>query len=94
MNHVRNNKFYIVFKKDYLNGYVIACNYDMFVLTLPEVNYTGANLASSIQDLLNGFAVTFAFEVVYHPAEELSPLMQNLKGWILTINSIHPVILE
>ena len=35
------------------------CNYDPFVLTLPEGIYTGANLASGIQDLLKGFAVTF-----------------------------------
>ena len=41
---------------------------DPFVLTLPEGNYTGANLASGIQELLNGFAVTFGFEVLYHPA--------------------------
>ena len=37
----------------------VAYNYDPFVLTLPECNYTGAHLASGIQDLLNGFAVTF-----------------------------------
>ena len=33
-------------------------SYDPFVLTF-EGTYTGANLASGIQDLLNGFAVTF-----------------------------------
>ena len=37
-------------------------------LTLPDGNYTGANLASGIQDLLNGFAVIFGFEVFYYPA--------------------------
>ena len=42
--------------------------YDVFVLTVPEGNYTGANLASGIQYLLNGFAVTFGFEVLYHLA--------------------------
>ena len=46
----------------------VACNYDPFVLNLPEGNYTGANLASGIQYLLNGFAVTFGFGVLYHPA--------------------------
>ena len=35
-------------------------------LILPK--NTGANLASGIQELLNGFAVTFGFEVFYHPA--------------------------
>ena len=42
--------------------------YDPYVLTLPEGNYTGANLAIAIQELLNGFAVTFDLEVLYHPA--------------------------
>ena len=63
-----NNKFYIIFKMEYLNGSEMAYNWDPFVLTLPEGNYTGANLATAIQDLLNGFAVTFDFEVIYHPA--------------------------
>ena len=53
---------------EYLNGFDVAYNYDPFVLTLPRGNYTGANLASGIQDLLKGFAVTFGFEVLYHPA--------------------------
>ena len=46
----------------------MAYNWDPFILTWPEGNYTGAKLATAIQDLLNGFAVTFNFEVVYHPA--------------------------
>ena len=41
---------------------------DPYVLILFGCNYTGANLASGIQGLLNGFAVTFDFEVLYHPA--------------------------
>ena len=43
----------------YLNGFETAYNYGAFVLIVTEGNYTGANLASGIQDLLNGFAVTF-----------------------------------
>ena len=53
---------------EYLNGFEMAYNYDPFVLTLLEGNYTGANLASGIQGLLLGFAVTFGFEVLYHLA--------------------------
>ena len=53
---------------EYLNGFEMAYRWDPFVLNLPEGNYTGSNLAASIQDLLNGFAATFDFEVVYHPA--------------------------
>lgn len=56
----------------YLSGggthMTVGYNYDPYVLTLPGGNYTGANLASGIQELLNGFAVTFGFEVLYLPA--------------------------
>ena len=41
-------------------------NYDPFVLSLPEGNYTGPQMASAIQELLNGFALTFDFEVLHH----------------------------
>ena len=53
---------------EYPNGYEMAYDYDAFVLSFPEGNYTGANLTTCIQDLLNGFAVTFDFEVLYDPA--------------------------
>ena len=43
-------------------------NYDPYALTLPGGKYTGANLASGVQGLLNGFAATFGFEVLYHLA--------------------------
>ena len=43
-------------------------NYDPFVLTLLEGNYTGPHMAAAIQELLNGFNVTFDFGVLYHPA--------------------------
>ena len=46
----------------------VEYNYDPYVLTLPEGNYTGANSASGIQELLNGFAVTFGFGVLCNPA--------------------------
>ena len=43
-------------------------NYDPSVLTLPEGNYTGPQMAAAIQELLNGFNVTFDFGVLYHSA--------------------------
>ena len=43
-------------------------NYNPHVLTLPEGNYTDPQMATAIQELLNGFTVSFDFEVVYHPA--------------------------
>ena len=51
-------------------GYDIAeeYNYDPHVLTLPEGNYTGPRMAAAIQELLNGFNVTFDFGVLYQPA--------------------------
>ena len=36
-----SNKFYIIFKTGYLNGFEITYNWDPFVLTLPGGNYTG-----------------------------------------------------
>ena len=51
-------------------GYEITegYNYNPYVVTLPEGNYTGPQMAAAIQELLNGFAVTFDFEVLYHSA--------------------------
>ena len=43
-------------------------NYNPYVLTLPEGNYTGPQMAAAIQELLHGFAVTFDFGVLYHSA--------------------------
>ena len=67
-----SNEFYIIFKYMYLagGGYEITeeHNCNPYVLTLPEGNYTGPQLAPAIQELLNNFAVTFDFEVVYQPA--------------------------
>ena len=67
-----NNKFYTIFRMMYLAGGGTAIteeyNYDPYVLTLPEGNSTGPQLAAAIQELLNGFVVTFDFMVLYHPA--------------------------
>ena len=51
-------------------GYETTVEYDYnpYVLTLPEGNYTGIQMATAIQELLNGFAVTFDVEVLYQPA--------------------------
>ena len=67
-----NNKFYIIFKMFYLVGggtsMTEAYNYMPYVLELPQGNYTGPQMAAAIQELLNGFNVTFDFEVLYHSA--------------------------
>ena len=52
----------------YLNGFDMTYNWDPLVLTLLGGNYIGVNLATAIQDLLNGFAAIFDFEILYHPA--------------------------
>ena len=79
-----NNRFHITFKMEYLSGggtdMTVEYNYDPCVLTLPEVNYTGANLASGIQELLHGFAVTFDFEVLYLPARGTITIEANSEG--------------
>ena len=67
-----NNKFYTTSKMEYLIGggtdMTVGFNYDPYIAFLPEGNYTGANLAHGIQELLNGFAATFDSDVLYHPA--------------------------
>ena len=59
---------FIYLKTEYLNGSETSYNWEAHVLFLPEGNYTGSNLVTAIQELLNGFADTFTFEVIDHPA--------------------------
>ena len=93
-----NNKFYIIFKMRYLSGggtdMTVEYNYGPYVLTLLEGNYTGANLASGIQELLNGFASTFDFGVLYHPARGTTTIEAKPEGMDSHNNSIYPVTLE
>ena len=56
------------FTMGYFIGQEFAYRWDPFISKVPEGNYTGSNPASAIQELLNGLAVTFDFEVVYHAA--------------------------
>ena len=69
---------------EYLSGggtdMAVEYNYGPYVLTLPEGNYTGANLASGIQELLNGFAVAFGFEVLYPPARGVFTIEAKPEG--------------
>ena len=58
----------------------VGYNYDPHVRILLEGNYTGANLATAIQELLNGFAVTFGCEVLYHPARGTITIEANSEG--------------
>ena len=58
----------------------VGYNCDPYVLTLLEGSYTGANLAPGIQELLNWFAVTFDFEVLYHPAGGTTTIEANSEG--------------
>ena len=50
------------------------------ISTLPEGNYKGPQMAAAIQELLNGFAVTFDFEVLYHPARETVTIEAKSEG--------------
>ena len=50
------------------------------VLILPEGNYTRSNPATAIQELLNGFADTFTFEVIYHPARGTVSIEEQPEG--------------
>ena len=80
---------------EYLNGFEIVYRYGMFILILPGGNYTGTSLAAGIQGLLNGFAVTFNFEVAYHPARGTISIEAKSEGMGSHDNFyIYPVILE
>ena len=91
-----NNKFYIIFKTMYLPGggtdITEEYNYNPQIVTLPEGNYTGPQMAAAIQELLNGFVVTFNFYIILQG--ELSPPKQNPKEWMSITNSIFQVTLE
>ena len=65
---------------EYLDGQEFAYRWDPFILTLPEGNYTGPNLSAAIQELPNGFAIAFDFEVVYHPARGTVPIEAKPEG--------------
>ena len=62
----QNNKLYAMFKNPYMSGFEMYYNWMPVVLEVPAGNYTGTTLAVAIQELLNGFAVNFGFEVSYH----------------------------
>ena len=55
-------------------------NYNPYVLTLPEGNYTGPQMAAAIQDLLNGLAITLDFEVVYQLARGNTTIESKSEG--------------
>ena len=78
-------------------GYEITeeYNYNPYVLTLPKGNYTGPQLATAIQELLNGFVTTFGFEVVYQLARGSTTIEAKSDGMgSHNILYICPVILE
>ena len=47
---------------------------------LPDGNCTSSNLVTAIQEFLNGFADTFAFEVIYHPARGTISIQGKSEG--------------
>ena len=49
------------------------------MLTIPEGNYTGVTLSSTIQELLD-FAISFEFEVVYNAAKGSITIKSNYDG--------------
>ena len=47
---------------------------------MPEGNYSGANLETFIQELLNGLGEHFIYEVVYNPARGVVNIEQTYEG--------------
>ena len=63
-----NNKFYIILNTEYINGSETTYNCIPYVLDIPECNYSGSNLVTAIQELLNSLDENCTFEVIYNPA--------------------------
>ena len=78
-----NNKFYIILRTAVINDdhhATTTYNWFPYVLTLPDGNYNGFNLASSIQDLLNANEINFTFEVVYNTATGSIKIEEKSEG--------------
>jgi len=78
-----NNKFYIILRTEVINDdhhATTTYNWFPYVLTLPDGNYNGLNLASSIQDLLNANEINFTFEVVYNTATGTIKIEEKSEG--------------
>ena len=79
-----NNKLYIIFKIAYLAGggteYTMEYNYDGYILIIPEGNYSGITLASTIQELLNNVNTTLLFEVKYNVARGTITIQATSEG--------------
>ena len=64
-----NNITFILRKTEVINADATRTyNWLPYVLTIPDGNDNGYNLASSIQDLLNANEIDFTFEVIYNTA--------------------------
>ena len=75
-----SNKFYINSKTEYLHGSETPYSWGTYVSILPEGNYTGSNLATSIHELLNGLPDTFTFDVIYHPTRGIISIEGKSEG--------------
>ena len=89
-----NNKCYMILKAEYSNGSETTYNWIPYVLNLPEGNYSGSNLVTAIQDLLNFLGGNFIFEVIYNPARGTVNIEENMKGYMLIMHSLYQVVLE
>ena len=75
-----NDRFYTNFETEYINGSGISCNWVPYVSFLPEGNYTGSNLVTAIQGLLNGLHGNFTFEVICNPARGTANIEEQSEG--------------
>ena len=76
-----NHKFYTILKTEYLNGdESITYNWTPYALNIPEGNYSGSNLVTAIQDLLNALDGNFTFEVIYNPARGTVNIEEKYEG--------------
>ena len=76
-----SNKLYITLKTEYINGDAsITYNWIPYVLNITEGNYSGSNVVTAIQDLLNALDGNFTFEVIYNPARGTVNIEKEYEG--------------
>ena len=55
-------------------------NWIPYVSNVPEGNYSGSNLVTAIQDLVNAVDGNFTFEVIYNPARGIVNIEEKSEG--------------
>ena len=75
-----NNEFYIMLKTEYINSSGTTYNWIPYGLNIPKGNYSGSNLVTAIQELLNCLGENFTFDVIYNPSRRIANIEEKYEG--------------